>query len=55
MDSTNAQRTERRVAKMARRCAKVIGELRREGHLEAAQRLQAAAIEAADLMRAGKL
>lgn len=47
--------TEARIAKMARQAAKAICQLRRDGEREAAAKLQAAAIETAELMRAGRL
>lgn len=47
--------TEQRIAKMARQSAKIICQLRRSGETAAALKLQAAAIETAELMRAGRL
>jgi hypothetical protein len=46
---------EDRIAKMARRAAKLICGLEREGEREAAARLRAAAMEATALMRQGRL
>jgi hypothetical protein len=42
---------ERRAAQVARQCARIVLELRREGQHEAAARLEAAAIEAIEQMR----
>lgn len=47
--------TERRIARVARDCAKVILELQAEGQRDGAARLQSVAIEAVDLMRRGQL
>lgn len=47
--------TEQRIAKMARATAKLVCELRRQGEEAAALKLSNAAIEAAELMRAGRL
>jgi hypothetical protein len=43
---------EKRVAHFARRCAKLLVELRREGEIDGALRLEAAAIEIVEGMRA---
>ena len=48
-------KTEQRIAKMARRSAKLIMGLERAGEREGAAKLRAAAIEVAELMRAGRL
>jgi hypothetical protein len=47
--------TERRCAKLARQCARLVLELRREGRATAAARLEDAAIEAVELVRRGML
>jgi hypothetical protein len=47
--------TESRIAKMARRSARVILALRAEGNHDAARKLEAAACEAVEQMRKGAL
>ena len=44
-----------RERRVARRCAKVILELKREGQLDGARRLEAAALETVERMRRGDL
>lgn len=51
----NTTSTEKRIAKMARTAAKAICALRRAGDLVGARKLEGAALEAAELMRAGRL
>lgn len=46
---------EQRIGRMARKAAKIIIQLRKDGEQEAARKLEAAAIEAAEQMRAGLL
>jgi hypothetical protein len=46
---------ETRIAKMARKTAKLICQLRRDGEMAAAAKLEAAACEVAEQMRAGRL
>jgi hypothetical protein len=46
---------ERRIARVARRSARVILALRAEGNLDAARKLEAAACEAVEQMRKGAL
>lgn len=46
---------EQRIAKMARRMAKMIIGLEKDGEIEAAARMRLAAMETANLMRAGRL
>ena len=52
---TDTAANEQRIAKMARQTAKLIIKLEHEGERVAAAKLRDAAVEAADLMRAGKL
>jgi hypothetical protein len=52
---TNTVANEQRIAKMARKAAKLIVGLERDGEWAAAARLRAAAKETAELMRAGRL
>lgn len=46
---------ERRIARMSRRAARIVLELRREGDADGARRFEAAAIEAVEKMRRGEL
>jgi hypothetical protein len=46
---------EQRCARIARQSARIVLELRRDGHQEAAAKLEAAAIEAVELVRRGAL
>ena len=46
---------ERRIAKLARRSARIVLELRREGHDDTARRFEAVAIECVEQMRKGAL
>lgn len=50
-----ASGTERRCAQLARRSARLVLELRREGYAEAAAKLERAASEAVELVRRGEL
>lgn len=47
--------TEQRIERVARQCARIVIELRREGQAEGAARFEAVAIEAVDLIRRGRL
>ncbi len=44
--------TERRIANVSRRCARLVLELQREGEHQAAAKLEQAAVEAIEQMRA---
>ena len=46
---------EKRIEKMARQAAKVVGRLRASGERAAAERFARAAMEVADEMRAGRM
>lgn len=50
-----ADQLERRIERVARRCAQIIGELRQEGDELGAKRFAAAAIETVAAMRAGRV
>jgi len=52
---TDIAANEQQIAKMARQTAKLIIKLEHEGERAAAAKLRDAAVEAADLMRVGKL
>ena len=52
---TNIVANEQRIAKMARQTAKLIIKLEHDGQWAAAAKLRDAAVEAGELMRAGKL
>jgi hypothetical protein len=50
-----ARPDERRIERVARQCARVVLELRREGDHDGAKRFEAAAIETVNRMRRGQL
>ena len=54
-DTNPANAREQRCARLARKSARLILELRRDGEIEAAAKLEAAAIEAVEAVRKGEL
>lgn len=52
MNTTN---NEKRIEKMARKMAKIVIQMRRDGDRDGVAKLEAAAIETANQMRVGKL